>query len=723
MGIASVFGALRRSRSGSFSHREGSSRRGRRFGRGDGSNRSNVQDDTSNGKDSSTNSALFDLELSHRATSRAGDLLARLNPSIHDDSTHASGDPSVRLPSGLLQRIIYLGRPVMEFELDLLQDLRALRSTCSRQPDGQLDLSSLVSQLQDLGYACYLKRNNPADPGHRHKVDPSCLEKLRHEYIMCAGRTDGSLTHWCLVDPRFRDQFAIAQPTPTYDRCLKAVPLEFVGTPLRLQALVETLCAEMAEAFVSQQLTLPPWRKLNSMLSKWFDPEEMPGPQAPAPAPQSLPQMAPTVQLQATAGPPLSPFAAAQGSGAGFALAPAPAAPTGSVLQQQAAAALAERQTSGGSQSFYEALAMHQESMRLQEQAAAAAKQRQSPPQQQPHVGGEARRREDAFAAAARALAEAQQQQQADELQGQHRERSNKPRRRAATRGHLGASSGFGIAAGPASLWAPDAGAGGAAGAGDAAADRLVLGLHESGSWSDLSTILETRSNASSPAAAVLLTATNCLGTSAASRRSVGSSAAIAAASGVAFQPLMTLEHRRSPNKSGQRSSPSPSPGTSSFDAFALQPSPSNSSAATTRADSGAPPAAVAPGMPVIAFAPMARATSLGGGQASPSGSSVFGGSEPGLVERGEAAAGAAAAAAAGSKKKVVSLLAKSLKSVGQKQAWTNLLPSVNTVRRVGSNGVVTAQRTWSWRSNGSEGSESGRRSTRLASGQPSQLE
>lgn len=157
----------------------------------------------------------------------------------------------------------------------LLQDVRAVRASCSLGPDGQLDLACMVTQLQDLGYACYLKHNNPggccsercccrgrrwrrctgmhgcmppascawctcsvctrytqcpcppapalraADPGHRHNVHSSCLEKLRHEYVMCAGRADGSLGHWCMVDPRFREQFAIAQPTAAYDRLLK----------------------------------------------------------------------------------------------------------------------------------------------------------------------------------------------------------------------------------------------------------------------------------------------------------------------------------------------------------------------------------------------------------------------------------------------------------------------------------------------------------------------
>ncbi len=82
------------------------------------------QEEPSGKGDSSTHSALFDLELSSRGRGGgAADLLARLNGSVHDEgSAHGgagSGDPSVRLPTGLLQRIIYLGRPVMEFELDV----------------------------------------------------------------------------------------------------------------------------------------------------------------------------------------------------------------------------------------------------------------------------------------------------------------------------------------------------------------------------------------------------------------------------------------------------------------------------------------------------------------------------------------------------------------------------------------------------------------------------
>jgi hypothetical protein len=88
------------------------------------------QEDPS-GKDSSNHSAVFDLELSHRGggSGRGGGAsgaLARLASSssaVHDDS--GAGDPSVRLPSGLLQRVIYLGRPMAEFELDVSAGVQA----------------------------------------------------------------------------------------------------------------------------------------------------------------------------------------------------------------------------------------------------------------------------------------------------------------------------------------------------------------------------------------------------------------------------------------------------------------------------------------------------------------------------------------------------------------------------------------------------------------------
>ncbi len=61
------------------------------------------------------------------------------------------------------------------------------------------------------------------------------------------------------------------QQTPTPPR--QAVPLCFVGTVERLEAVVALLCSEMAAAFRQQGLAVPPWRSEAATLSKWAPPQ------------------------------------------------------------------------------------------------------------------------------------------------------------------------------------------------------------------------------------------------------------------------------------------------------------------------------------------------------------------------------------------------------------------------------------------------------------------
>lgn len=73
----------------------------------------------------------------------------------------------------------------------------------------------------------------------------------------------------CIVEPRCREQFQLAHATPTYEHILSEVPEVFVGSPRRLQSLVEALAPCMAQAFAAHSTPLPPWRKKLSMLTKW----------------------------------------------------------------------------------------------------------------------------------------------------------------------------------------------------------------------------------------------------------------------------------------------------------------------------------------------------------------------------------------------------------------------------------------------------------------------
>jgi uncharacterized protein (TIGR01615 family) len=73
----------------------------------------------------------------------------------------------------------------------------------------------------------------------------SCFRNLRHEFLFVrcdSGEYEGIEM---LVDPEFRQQFQIPQPTNNFRQVLQSVPEEFVGTSMRLQPVVELICAEV----------------------------------------------------------------------------------------------------------------------------------------------------------------------------------------------------------------------------------------------------------------------------------------------------------------------------------------------------------------------------------------------------------------------------------------------------------------------------------------------
>lgn len=72
------------------------------------------------------------------------------------------------------------------------------------------------------------------------------------------------------VDPHFREQFTVSHPTDDYKALLQLVPAVFVGMNARLVQIVTLMCSEMARSFEETQLTLPPWRRPQAMLSKWL---------------------------------------------------------------------------------------------------------------------------------------------------------------------------------------------------------------------------------------------------------------------------------------------------------------------------------------------------------------------------------------------------------------------------------------------------------------------
>jgi hypothetical protein len=218
----------------------------------------------------------------------------------------------------------------------------AASSRGSLDAGGRLDIEGIARALLAAGYMVQLRDEAP---GERPKDVRQCLQQLRHRFIVCTGARGGAggehggggapgglitdavgdahyLPEPMVVEPRFREQFVIAQPTPAYEALLEvgrgagawgwlglgrspswvfcvrsgsaiprvcpsmtrrchpsplacrptppqAVPLCFVGTTGRLDAVVSFICDEMAAAFRQQGLAVPPWRTRTAMLSKW----------------------------------------------------------------------------------------------------------------------------------------------------------------------------------------------------------------------------------------------------------------------------------------------------------------------------------------------------------------------------------------------------------------------------------------------------------------------
>jgi len=97
------------------------------------------------------------------------------------------------------------------------------------------------------------------------------LFDVSHEYVQV--RLEGSAV--VVVEVRLREHFALPRESPRYKEVLRRVPEIFVGSRAQLRSLVGIMCAEMATNLTETGLSVPPWRKFDSVWSRWANtPEE-----------------------------------------------------------------------------------------------------------------------------------------------------------------------------------------------------------------------------------------------------------------------------------------------------------------------------------------------------------------------------------------------------------------------------------------------------------------
>lgn len=89
----------------------------------------------------------------------------------------------------------------------------------------QLDIEAMACELLAMGYMVQVRDGQQQQD--RSKTPRSCLQNLRHRFIVCLGTrsaVDGEpayLPEPLVVEPRFREQFIIAHPTPEYEALLQ----------------------------------------------------------------------------------------------------------------------------------------------------------------------------------------------------------------------------------------------------------------------------------------------------------------------------------------------------------------------------------------------------------------------------------------------------------------------------------------------------------------------
>ena len=136
----------------------------------------------------------------------------------------------------------------------------------------------LATKLSSIGYGVLVRHSVSGGKGSE------MFNNLRNDFLVVTAlssdhststptpTTSSSSSHLqeFIIGPCFQDHFTIPHHTARYTGLLSLLPTTLVATPSQLKQLVNLLCAEMHIAFEQCGFSLPPWRKAQSLLSKWL---------------------------------------------------------------------------------------------------------------------------------------------------------------------------------------------------------------------------------------------------------------------------------------------------------------------------------------------------------------------------------------------------------------------------------------------------------------------
>ena len=198
-------------------------------------------------------------------------------------------------------------RPRGDFEAQLLEAVRRLKAA---SPGAVIDAAPLTAHLASLGYAAR------AVQAGRSSVALS----LKHTFVAVEHAGDDRAD--VIVEPHLRSHFQISRPSLLYSRLVEELPDEFVGSGDALSRLCFFIGDQMGTSFQEKGMTVPPWRNVHSLLTKWNLGDRGASPERTKPAPKP-----PTFARRSTDGSRSTTAAAAAAQAAQLAYGTAPLVP------------------------------------------------------------------------------------------------------------------------------------------------------------------------------------------------------------------------------------------------------------------------------------------------------------------------------------------------------------------------------------------------------------
>ncbi|KDD73755.1 hypothetical protein H632_c1865p0, partial [Helicosporidium sp. ATCC 50920] len=163
-----------------------------------------------------------------------------------------------------LESIVADMHVLLESQSPFRRELQRSVEWCLRHECPRGDAASLASALTRRGYRVNMRSSLGGGQGSE------CFQNLQHTFLSVLPPSASKSSAPLVVDPCFREQFAIAHPTPRYEALCRAIPAALAIEARALGALVPRLAREMEEAFRTTGAATPPWRRARAMLSKWL---------------------------------------------------------------------------------------------------------------------------------------------------------------------------------------------------------------------------------------------------------------------------------------------------------------------------------------------------------------------------------------------------------------------------------------------------------------------